>query len=169
MRLRPANPGAGAGAKARSCPWAFLTLPLLLALTGCFRYDDVELCDIANVEVMKFDAQGIAVRVDAMIHNPNNYRINVSDPDVDLFLNDKFIGKGLLDSALVLDSRSTRLYSIPLHADLQGGSLLALLLSGGLSTEMKLGVKGTVRAGSGALSKRFPFELEETIDLGSQR
>lgn len=150
--------------------WAFLALalPLLLASTGCFRYDDVELRDIANVQVMKFDAQGIAVRVDAMIHNPNNYKIQVSDPDVDLFLNDKFIGKGLLDSTLVLDRRSTRLYSIPLHADLQGGSLLVLLLSGGLNTEMKLGVKGTVRAGSGAVSKRFPFEMEEMIDLGSQ-
>ena len=147
---------------------AFLALSALLVLTGCFRYQEVALRDISNVNVLKFDAKGISLRVDAMIHNPNNYRIHVSDPDVDLFLNDKFIGKGVLDSALVLERRSTQLYSIPLHADLQGGSLLLLLLAGELSTEMKFGAKGTVRAGTGAMSKRFPFEVEEMIDLRSQ-
>jgi len=146
--------------------WAFLLLPMLLSsLTGCMKYDDVELRDVTDVRVRTFDANGIALRVDALIHNPNNYKIRVSDPDVDLFLNDKFIGKGLLDSTLVIERRSTQLYSIPLHAEVQGGSLLMMLLTGELGTEMKLGAKGTVRAGKGALSKRFPFELEETIDL----
>ena len=161
MRLRHAEFGS------RAKPFLLAVL-LLHVFTGCFKYDEVELRDVTNIHVRKFDAKGIAVRVDAMIHNPNNYRIHVSDPDVDLFLNDKFIGKGILDSTLVLDRRTTRLYSIPLHADLQGTSLLMLLLGGGLSSEMKLGAKGTVRAGSGALSKRFPFELKETIDLRSQ-
>jgi hypothetical protein len=145
-----------------------LSLLLPLLFTACFRYQEVVLRDVTDVRVEIFDARGIALRVNALIHNPNGYRIHVSDPDVDLYLNEKFIGKGLLDSALVLDRRSTRLYSIPLHADLQGGSLLLLLLSGELSTEMKIGAKGTVRAGNGALSKRFPFEMEETIDI-SQR
>lgn len=153
----------------RTTRWACLLLPLILfSFTSCFRYEEVILRDVTDVRVETFDAKGIALRVDALIHNPNGYKIHVSDPDVDLYLNDKFIGKGLLDSALVLDRRSTQLYSIPLHADLQGGSLLMLLLTGEFSTEMRIGAKGTVRAGNGALSKRFPFELEETIDL-SQR
>jgi hypothetical protein len=33
---------------------------------------------------------------------------------------------------------------------------------------MKLGVKGTVVGRSGLLRKRFPFELEERIDLRSR-
>ena len=43
-----------------------------------------------------------------------------------------------------------------------------MLLSGALSGEMKLGVKGTVVGRSGLLRKRFPFELEERIDLRSR-
>lgn len=145
-------------------------LPLLLLpfITGCFRYEEVVLREVTDVRVVSFDAKGIALRVDAMIHNPNGYKIHVSDPDVDLYLNDKFIGKGLLDSTIVLDRRNTRLYSISLHAHLQAGSMLMLLLTGELGKEVRIGAKGSVRAGNGALSKRFPFELEETIDL-SQR
>ena len=41
-----------------------------------------------------------------------------------------------------------------------------MLIGGALNGEMKLGVKGTVVGRSGALRKRFPFEMEETIDLG---
>ncbi|HRH67896.1 MAG TPA: LEA type 2 family protein [Flavobacteriales bacterium] len=150
----------------RSCSPLPLLLPLAFLVTGCLGYKQVELRDIANVEVEKMDAKGIAVRVDAMIENPNGYRIHVLDPDVDLYLNDKFIGKGVLDTALVLDKKSTRVYSVPLHADLQGGSLLMLLLSGALNgDDMKLGAKGTVVGKAGLIRKRFPFELEEMIEL----
>ncbi len=152
------------------CSAAFLRLPLLLSLvllfTGCFSYKQVELKDITNISVEKMDGKGIAVRVDALLDNPNGYRIHVLDPDVDLYINDKYIGKGILDSALVLDRKTTRVYSVPLHADLQGGSLLMLLLSGALTgDDVKFGAKGTVVGKAGLIRKRFPFELEEQIDL----
>ena len=149
---------------------AFLRLPLLLSLlllfTGCFSYKHVQLHDITNVKVEKMDAKGIALRVDALIENPNGYKIHVLDPDVDLYLNDKFIGKGLLDTALVLEKKKSRVYSIPLHADLHGGSLLMMLLTGALnSDDVKLGAKGTVVGKAGLIRKRFPFEVEEMIEL----
>jgi hypothetical protein len=104
--------------------------------------------------------------VDALLDNPNGYRIHVLDPDVDLYLNDKYIGKGILDSALVLDRKSTRVYSIPLHAEIQGGSLLLMVLSGVFSGgDLKLGAKGTVVGRAGLIRKRFPFALEEQIQL----
>lgn len=128
------------------------------------NYEQVKLKDIPDIRVQRLDAQGIAVRVEAAVDNPNNYRIQVLDPDVDLYVNDKFIGKGVLDSALVLEKKSTRVYSIPLHADLEGGSLLMLLLSGALNGgNVKLAAKGTVVGKVGLLRKRFPFEFEETI------
>lgn len=137
-------------------------MPLLLP--GCMNYEQVKLKDIPDIRVQRLDAQGIAVRVEAAVDNPNNYRIQVLDPDVDLYVNDKFIGKGVLDSALVLEKKSTRVYSIPLHADLEGGSLLMLLLSGALNGgNVKLAAKGTVVGKVGLLRKRFPFEFEETI------
>jgi LEA14-like dessication related protein len=101
--------------------------------------------------------------------NPNGYRISVEDPDVDLFLNDTYVGKGLLDSTLVLERRSDQVYPVYLHADLAGGPLMMVMLGGALTGQVKLGVKGTVLARSGMLRKRFPFEAEETIDLRGSR
>jgi len=145
---------------------AFLSLSLAFLLSGCFSYKQVQLHDITDVKVEKMDAKGIAIRVDALIENPNGYRIHVLDPDVDLYLNGKFVGKGLLDTALVLEKRKSQIYSIPLHADLHGGSLLMMLLTGALNgNEVKLSAKGTVVGKAGLIRKRFPFEVEEMIEL----
>ncbi|HQW07302.1 MAG TPA: LEA type 2 family protein, partial [Flavobacteriales bacterium] len=122
--------------------------------------------DITNVAVERMDAKGIALRVDALLDNPNGYRIHVLDPDVDLYLNEKYIGKGFLDSIVVLQRRTEKVYSVPMHAELKGGSLLMLLLSGSFSgKDVTLGVKGTVVGKAGFLRKRFPFELEEQIQF----
>lgn len=142
-------------------------LPLLLctSLSSCLSYKEVELIDVTDIRVERMDARGVAVRVNALVNNPNNYRIHAQEPDVDLYLNDKFIGKGVLDSVITLLPKTTQVYSIPMHAELQGGSLLMVLLSGVLGgNEVKLAAKGTVVGRVGLFRKRFPFEFEETID-----
>lgn len=142
-------------------------LPLLLSmsLSSCLSYKEVELIDVTDIRVERMDARGVAVRVNALVNNPNNYRIHAQEPDVDLYLNDKFIGKGVLDSVITLLPKTTQVYSIPMHAELQGGSLLMVLLSGALGgNEVKLAAKGTVVGRVGLFRKRFPFEFEETID-----
>ena len=148
----------------RSRTHVILFLLFSFSLVACTSYEQVELKDITNIQVDRMDAKGIAVRVDALVNNPNNYRIHVLDPDVDLYVNDKFIGKGILDSTLVLEKKSTQVYTIPLHAELQGGALLMVLVSGVFSgNEVKLAAKGTVVGKVGLLRKRFPFEFEERV------
>ncbi|MCC6839775.1 MAG: LEA type 2 family protein [Flavobacteriales bacterium] len=144
-------------------PRLLLALFLGFTLSACLSYKPVELVDVTGIQVERLDAKGIAVRVDALVNNPNNYRIHAQEPDVDLFVNDKFVGKGVLDSTITLQPRSTQVYSIPMHADLQGGSLLMVLLSGALGGEVKLAAKGTVVGRVGLFRKRFPFEFEERI------
>lgn len=141
-----------------------LFLLLCISLSSCLSYKQVELIDVTNIQVERMDAKGIAVRVDAVVNNPNNYRIHAQDPDVDLYVNGKFVGKGVLDSALTLQKKSTQVYSVPMRAELQGGALLMVLLSGVFGgNEMKLAAKGTVVGRVGLLRKRFPFEFEERV------
>ncbi|MBK8499825.1 MAG: LEA type 2 family protein [Flavobacteriales bacterium] len=146
-----------------------LAIALLAILSSsCSSYKEVELTDITSVEVLSLDPRSVALRIDARIDNPNGFSIAVEEPDVDLFINDKFIGKAVLDSSLVLDRKAARVYPVYLRAKLEGGPLLMMLLSGAFSEELKLGAKGTVAGRSGALKRRFPFEVEEMIDLSDE-
>lgn len=137
----------------------------LLLLASCSSYQEVVLHEVTGGELLGMNAQRIALRVDARIENPNGFRIHVEEPQVDLFLNDRFVGKAVLDSALVLERKATAVYPIHLHADLEGGPLLAMLITSALSGEVKVGAKGTVAGRSGALKKRFPFEVQQIINL----
>lgn len=144
-----------------------LSLVALVLLPGCLSYREVALRGVEDVQVERLDRQGIALQVLATIENPNGYRIQVKDPDVDLYLDGTFIGKATLDSTITLDKRSTRTYTVPLHADLStgGASALFLILGAALKGEVLLGAKGSVVGKAFLLRKRFPFEVEQRIEL----
>ena len=140
----------------------------MILLAGCMSYSDVELVGVQGAQVTRLDASGIAATVTVQVHNPNNYKISVMDPDMDLYVNDVAMGKATLDSTIVLARNSTQTYTIPLHATLANGqsNLLPLLMTAALGGSVKLGVKGTVVGKAGLfLRKRFPFEAEQRIDL----
>ncbi len=146
----------------------FIILPVLaLILTGCFSYQEVAMHDIVDVEMHKLDPRGVSLTALVKLENPNNYRIHVKDPDVDLYLNGTYVGKGYLDTNLVLPRRSNMVHRVPLHAEFQGLNLLVVLLGSALSGEATIGAKGTVVGQAGLLRKRYPFEVEETVELGS--
>lgn len=153
-------------------PWTmtryFLALLPLLLLSGCMSYSDVELVGVQNAQVTRFDATGLSATVTVQVHNPNNYRIKVMDPDMDLYVNDVALGKATLDSTIILEAASTRAYTVPVHATLTNGQpgLLPLLMGTALNGSVKLGVKGTVVGKAGLLRKRFPFEVEQRMELG---
>jgi hypothetical protein len=148
-----------------AAPLTAILAPLFLS--GCLSYKEVELKAVNDVAVDRLDRDGLAARVNLTIHNPNGYRIKVIDPDVDLFLDEVNVGKVLLDSAMVLEKRSTRTYTIPLHASFAGrtGPALFTIMAAALRGRTKLGAKGTVTGKALLVRKRFPFELEHSIDL----
>lgn len=140
-------------------------LSVVLLFASCSRYQDVVLHEITDAELISMNAKAIALRIDARIENPNGFRIHVEEPDVDLFLNDRFVGKAQLDSALVIDKKATAVYPVYMHADLAGGPLVAMLITSALSGEVKVGAKGSAAGRAGALKKRFPFEVSQVIPL----
>ncbi len=139
---------------------------VLLPLSGCMPYNEVKLLGVQGAQLTRLDGKGLSVIVLAQVSNPNKYKISLSDPDVDLYLNDRLVGKAVLDSTVVLAANTTRTYRVPLHTDFsQDANLLPMLLGGALSGSMKVGAKGSIVAKARLLQKRFPFEAEQQIDL----
>lgn len=136
------------------------------SLSSCLSYQEVSFKGITDVQVQRFDATGVAARVSVTLDNPNTYRIHVIDPDVDLYLNDVYIGKAKLDSNLVLAKRTSAEYSVPLHATFDGHGTQALgaMLAAALSGKAVLKAKGTVVGKAFMIRKRFPFEEEHAFD-----
>ena len=161
MRDKAQGAGTGAGATRSSLP---LLLPLLL--TGCLSYEEVTFKGGTDVEVSKLDQSGVAARVSVTLDNPNTFRIHVSDPNVDLFLNEVYIGKAVLDSNIVLDRKSVKDYTVPLRAtfDNHGTQAMGAMLTAALTGKATLKAKGSIVGRAFLLRKRFPFEEEHDFD-----
>lgn len=141
----------------------FLVLPLLL--TSCVNYRDVTFHGVRNVNVRPASGSILAFTIDAEVENPNGFRIKLKDPEVDLWYNGQHVGKGSLDSTVVLDKRSRKVYPVYVSADTKGK--LGPILLGGLgslingTTEVR--AAGTVKGQVGIFSKRFPFDIRDTL------
>jgi Late embryogenesis abundant protein len=138
---------------------------IVLLLTGCLRYEEVELLGVERIAVERWDAEGLAVHAFVRMQNPNNYRIHVEDPDVDLYLNGSHLGKATFSGPVVLQADATQTVDVPLVARFENGA--GGLLNGGLALlfgkSMDLEARGTVRGRAGLLRKRVPFTFAQSI------
>lgn len=139
--------------------------PFLLVLGGCLSYQEVTLKEIRSVELRSFDDHGVSVLVDVAIDNPNNYRIHVHDPDVDVFLDNEPLGRATFDSTFVLERKGERNYLVPVRATFEGG--IQGLWLGGMSAltlgEARIRIIGTVKGRVGLIGRRIPFELDQIV------
>lgn len=150
----------------RRVPQAVTCVLLPVFFSGCLSYQQVSFKGITDVDVTRFDNGGVAARVVVTLENPNSFRIHVIDPDVDLYLNEVFIGKATLDSNLVLDKRTTKDYAVPLHASFDGHASQAMgaMIAAALSGQAKLKAKGSVAGKAFMIRKRFLFEEEHEFN-----
>ena len=142
---------------------AFLLLPCLFG--SCLSFQEVTFNGITDVAVDRVDQNGIVARVTVALDNPNGFRIHVIDPKVDLYLNDVYVGRAVMDSSLVLEKKVKKEYPIPMHATFDAkGAALGAVLTAALTGKATLKAKGTVVGRAFLLRKRFPFEEEHELE-----
>lgn len=146
----------------RSRAWPIL---LIVLCTGCFSYEPVELENVLLVELQEMNQDSISVKVVVQISNPNGYRIKLTDPDVNLYINRDTIGKAVFSEDLVLEKNSTKHYTIPISAGFNGkfNQLLIASLGGLLGGSITVGADGTVVGKAGIIKRRVPFKFEEDL------
>lgn len=139
----------------------------ILLLNSCINYQDVAFKGIRGAELRSMNGNTMAFTINAEVENPNDYSIKLKKPDVDLWINGQLIGKAVLDSTVVLDKNTTRIYPVYVSANTNGmlGPILMGGLAGLLNGTAELKATGTVVAQVGLLRKRFPFDVQETLEL----
>ena len=141
-----------------------LLLTLLVSLTSCGAYKDVQLKGVEDVSVKEFTNSAIVVEVKAKIHNPNGYDITIYDTDLDFTVNGTKLGKAKMDENIVLKKKSEEVYTIIARADTEDisskmGLLFPILMTG----RAKINVKGDVYAKALFVKKKVPVEMKQEV------
>lgn len=145
----------------------FLSITLvLLHLSSCQTYREVEMLGVEGYEVESFDTSGAVIKISVRVKNPNGYKIKITNSDLDLSLNGRSAGKAEIDKKIVLPKRSDMVHTFKVKANfkqLAGGftSLIGIMTSG----KAKVKVEGWVKAKALGIGRKVDVDFNESVSF----
>ncbi len=143
-----------------------LAFAILLLVTACVDYKEVELISLENAELNKISLNGIEADLWVKIKNPNDYKIKVETKDLSFSINGKVVGKAKLAEQLELNKEGTEIYKtailVSLPADGNFDLGLIMLMGGGNIT---ISLRGEIVGKAKGISKIVPVDFTRSISI----
>ena len=145
------------------------TLPLLLLLLSilplaCSTPKVLEYRTYKNFTIEKLGFSSSAVKLELVYFNPNNYGIELNSTDVDIFVNDSYLGHSAQDFQISIPKKEE--FSIPLKIDVDMRNLLKNGLTTLLSHEVTVKITGSIKVGKSNVFMIFPVLYEGKQTFG---
>ncbi|MBS1642653.1 MAG: LEA type 2 family protein [Bacteroidetes bacterium] len=141
---------------------------LLLAVLifwGCKKPQGFEYRDMKNVSVKQFGFNKTQLAMDLIYFNPNNFGVDLKHVDCDVYIDNNYLGKFLLDTTMHIDRKSE--FSLPSKIDVDMKNVFKNTLNVLFNKEVLVTVKGTTKVGKAGIYINVPFNYEarHKIDL----
>lgn len=145
----------------------FLLIGMMFSLQGCFDYEDIDFKGIKNVSVIERTDDVVKLQIDVLLNNPNNYNIKVKKSTMDIYINNKYVGKTHLDDKIILKKKTEEIYGVVLRVNPKDilkaamGSLGGIMQGKHVAVRLKGDVKGSVYG----ISRTVKVDVEEQVNL----
>ena len=139
----------------KKTPW-WLLLPLLwLGWSGCAKPTSLDYLGIRNVKVLNMGWKETTVAVDVEYFNPNRYPLTLKKADLNVFVNDKYLGKSTFDSTLTIPRQDTFLIPVKLTIDM--ATVGIGFLQNLSAEEVLLRLEGNAKIGRSGIFINYPI------------
>ena len=137
----------------------------LVVFMSCCSPKALEYREYHNFSVEKLGYSNSTIKIDLVYFNPNNFRMQLRNTDLDIFINGKLFGHSSTDTLIPIPKRDT--FSLPVMFDVNMQSLYQNALNTLLGKEVTLKVSGKVKIGKANVFMYFPvnYESKETFSL----
>jgi hypothetical protein len=141
------------------------TLLVVIAFMSCSSPKALEYREYHNFSVEKLGYSNSTIKMDLVYFNPNNFRMQLRNTDLNIFINGKLFGHSSTDTLIPIPKRDT--FSLPVMFDVNMQSLYQNALNTLLGREVTLKVSGKVKIGKANVFMYFPvnYESKETFSL----
>ena len=96
--------------------------------------------------------------MDLVYFNPNSFGINLKNIDCDIYLENTYVGKFMLDTLMHIPSKAE--FTLPANMDVDMRNIFKNTINVLFSREVLIGAKGTTRVGKGGVYVTVPFNYE---------
>jgi LEA14-like dessication related protein len=129
-----------------------------ISVYGCARPQGFDYRDLKNFKIEKLGFSKSTVSMDLVYFNPNNFGVQLRKVDCDVYIDDQFLGKYLLDTIMTIPKKAE--FTLPSRMDVEMKNVLKNTLSVLFSKEVTVKVKGTTRVGKGNFFITVPVSYE---------
>ena len=139
----------------------YLLLPCLVlvaVLAGCGKPLAPEYRSIENLRVNSLGIGESAISADLKYFNPNNFSLKLKHGEVDVYLNNRFLGKTILDTLTVIPARDSFYIPVSMKVDMKQVYSNALDIL--LSNEVLIKLDGFARMGKTGIFFNLPIKYE---------
>ena len=139
---------------------------LLLATASIFLaqlFKDPEFVEARNFKIQSLGLKSSTVRADLVYYNPNSFGLKLKNADLDVFVDDRFVGHSVVDSLIDIPARDS--FALPVKLDVEMKNLFPNALSLLTQHEVTLGVKGKARIGKGGIFLNVPVNYQGKQEL----
>ena len=149
----------------KSLSLSCLAFVVVLMGIGCAKPKEPQYLDIENLQVLKAGLSESIVGADLKYYNPNSYKLQLRKANLDLYVNDKYVGHSDLDTLIHIPALDT--FYVPITMKLNLGDLVKNAVQLLLNPEVKLKIQGSAKVGKSGIYKNFPvnYEGKERIDV----
>ncbi len=131
---------------------------LLLVIFGCSAPKELEYQDYKNFHLEKMGFNNSRVALELQYYNPNNFGLQLRRTDLDIFINNNFLGHSASDTLINIPRRDT--FLLPIKFDLDMKNVVKNAWSTMVGNEVIVKVTGNVKVGKANVYMSMPVNYE---------
>ena len=135
-----------------------LFISMTLLLISCNTPKQLEYREFKNFTIDKPGFSSTALKMDLIYFNPNNFGLELNHTDLDIFINNNYLGKATQVVQVNIPRNAEFVIPIMMNVDMK--NLLKNSLISMMSSEVLVKVTGTIRVGKLNVFKSFPINYE---------
>ncbi|MBI9055573.1 MAG: LEA type 2 family protein [Bacteroidales bacterium] len=145
---------------------ALIILSLSLLLSACSVYKSVDIGGVDKVDFKGMVDNKISLQLKVPIKNPNAYKLKITDMDLDVTINGKYLGKMKTSSDIIIPKKSdeVQIFPVDVHVkNMLGTMSMFYKLRKMKNVEMQ--IVGTMKVKALMRSKTIDISEKQTISL----
>jgi LEA14-like dessication related protein len=141
-----------------------IVITVLLGIFSCTTPQSLVYKDVKNFRIGKLSLAQPEVGMDIQFYNPNAYGLTLKDANIDVYLNNTYIGKAALSNQFSVPGLDTFNMPVALTADLK--SIFPNALNIIFNKEVNVRLQGNVKAGKGVfLNIPINYEGRQKLNI----
>lgn len=128
----------------------------LITMPSCRNPKDLVFRDFKNIKLEDVSFTSANLTMDLVYYNPNNFSLELNKTDLDIFVNNTFLGKSLQDIQVKIPKRQE--FTLPLKVDVDMKNLIKNGLTSLFNKDVSIRFLGKVRIGKAGVMKNFAVD-----------